>query len=215
MKLMERDLMILRELDRWRFALSRQIRLLCGFPIQRTCDRRLKLLIDNGYVERKHILYGVPALYFPAHKGKMLIGVSGRADKIKVDQIAHDIAVVDTAIYIHLQRKVKLKRITTEKELHKKDGFGTRKHQPDFTYRASDKNYAVEVELTAKSKERLEKNLQENFMAYDKQKWIVPRNQTKIRKVLKDNEAAYPNVEVLSLERIIDFVKNAGNKQES
>jgi hypothetical protein len=47
-------------------------------------------------------------------------------------------------------------------------------------------------------------------MAYEKQMWIVPNSQTKIRKVLKDNETAFPNLEIISLETITNFVKQAG-----
>jgi hypothetical protein len=195
--------------------LSRQVRLLCDFPSQRTTDRRLKFLIDSGYVERKHILYGIPALYYPTHKGKKLIGTSGRIDKIKIDQITHDIAVVDTVIRYHLERGVELASITSEKELHKRSGFGTRQHQPDFIYKDCNGTYCFEIELTPKSKDRMLKIMSDNFMAYDKQMWIVPKGQTKIRKVLKDNETAYPNIEVLALEIMTDFVKQAGGKSEN
>ncbi|MDR2558255.1 MAG: replication-relaxation family protein [Oscillospiraceae bacterium] len=212
MRLVERDYTILRELERWRFALSRQIRLLCGFPSQRTCDRRLKLLIENGYIDRKHILYGVPSLYTTTHKGRQLIGISGKSDKIKVEQITHDIAVVDTVIYFHFDYGVKLDKIITEKELHKQDGFGTRKHQPDFVriFDVGDTKHCIEVELTAKSKERMLKIMQDNFENYYIQFWVVPRSQSKIRTILEENANTYPNIEVIALETIADFVKKAG-----
>jgi hypothetical protein len=68
-------------------------------------------LIENGYIDRKHILYGVPSLYTTTHKGRQLIGISGKSDKIKVEQITHDIAVVDTVIYFHFDYGVKLSPI--------------------------------------------------------------------------------------------------------
>jgi hypothetical protein len=207
---MERDYTVLRELDRWRFALSRQIRLLCGFPSQRTCDRRLKFLIDNKYVERKYILYGTPGLYTATHKGRMLIGASRKPDKIRVEQITHDIAVVDTAIYFNQKRCIELSRITTEKELHRLGGFGVRKHRPDFVYRAGGKMYCVEIELTPKNKDRMLKILGDNFTEYERQLWIVPRGQVKIRTVLEENMTTFPNIEVIALERITEFVKQDG-----
>ena len=213
MKMMDRDLAVLRELDRWRFALSRQLRFLGGFPSQRTCDRRLKFLIDGKYIERKHILYGVPGLYTVTHRGRMLIGSSGRAEKIKVDRIMHDISIIDTVIYFHLKLGIPLANITSDKVLHRNDGFGVRKHRPDFIYKINNKVFAVEIELTPKAKERMLKVLQKNFMAYDKQTWVVPNAGTKIRRVLQDNISTYPNIEVLSLEQVNEFVKQLGEKK--
>jgi hypothetical protein len=209
MRLVERDFVVLRELDRWRFALSRQIRLLGGFPSQRTCDRRLKLLIEAEYIERKHVLYGVPALYFVSHKGKVLISASPKPDKFKVDQIVHDIAVVDAAIFFNLRYGVPLTAITTEKELHQRDGFGTRKHRPDFLFSVNNKTYCVEVELTPKAKDRQFKNLQDGFMNYDGQLWVVPKNQIKIRQLLKEQSNTYPNIEIFMLEDVVDYVKQS------
>jgi hypothetical protein len=65
------------------------------------------------------------------------------------------------------------------------------------------------VELTPKSKDRTEKNLDDNFRIYDKQKWVVPNNQTKIHAMLNSNSSAYPNVEVVSLESVESVVKSA------
>ena len=210
MRLVERDLAVIQELTRWRFVLGRQIRLLCGFTSQRTCDRRLRVLVESGYIDRRHVLYGVPGMYSTTHKGKKLVGASVKPDKIKVDQIIHDIAVMDTVIYFHLKVGIALTSISTEKELHKSDGFGIRKHQPDFTFVHEDKIYCVEVELTLKAKERMLKILDDNFTAYDYQKWIVPNTQTKIKRILQNNFSAYPNIQILSLEEVTDYVKQRG-----
>lgn len=207
MRLVDRDLMALRELDRWRFCLSRHLRFICGFSSQRTCDRRLRILIDAGYIDRRHVLYGAPALYFATHKGKSLINISPKPDKFKVDQITHDIAVLDTAVYFLLHNNLPLSAITTEKELHQQDGFGNRKHKPDFMFRQDNQSFAVEVELTPKAKDRLTKNVQENFMEYDSQQWVVPEMQIKIRRILESNSETYPGVEILSLEEVTAFVK--------
>jgi DNA-binding Lrp family transcriptional regulator len=62
LRIMERDKKVMREIDRWRVCLGRHIRELAGFTGERACDRRLRKLIEAGYIERKHILYGVPAI---------------------------------------------------------------------------------------------------------------------------------------------------------
>lgn len=207
MRLVERDLAVLRELDRWRFCLSRHLRFLCEFSSQRTCDRRLRLLIDAGYVDRRHVLYGVPSLYFVTHKGKTLINASLKPDKFKVEQIVHDIAVLDTAIYFQLRQGVALSDVLTEKELHQQDGFGTRQHKPDFVFTQGGQRFAVEVELTPKAKPRLLKNIQENFMTYDGQRWIVPAAQAKITQMLESSAAIYPGIEILQLEEVTEHGK--------
>ena len=131
-RIVERDKKIMREIDRWRVCLGRHIRELAGFSGQRACDRRLRKLIEAGYIERKHILYGVPAIYSVTKMGKKLAGIEPSNSKLKIEQIGHDITVLDTAIYLHKGIGILFEDITTEKELHSQDGFGIRKHRPDF-----------------------------------------------------------------------------------
>ena len=211
MKLVDRDYMVLRELDRWRFLLGRQIWLLCGFSSKRTCDRRLKTLKEAGYIEQEYKLYGVPRFNTVSRSGKSLIGASLKPDKVRLEQIYHDIAVVDTAIYFHLKEGVPLGSISSEKSLHRLDGFDTpRRHQPDFVFKQEQKIHAIEVELNAKAKNRMMKILSDNYTAYETQKWVVPNDGSKIRRILKEKESSYPNIEVLSLEEITEYVKHVG-----
>jgi hypothetical protein len=91
-----------------------------------------------------------------------------------VEQIPHDIAVLDTAIYFHKVKSVAYADMTTEKQLHSMDGFGVRKHRPDFIIHRNGKTYCIEVELSLKAKARLEAIIQANFMDYDHQIWVVP-----------------------------------------
>ena len=63
MRVEERDMLILREVERWRVCGSRHIKFLAGFTGQRATDRRLKILIEAEYLERKKYLYGVPSIY--------------------------------------------------------------------------------------------------------------------------------------------------------
>ena len=61
---MERDYIILNMIYRFGFCFGRHVAFLANFPSARTCDRRLKLLVDNGYLFRKKVLYGLPYLYY-------------------------------------------------------------------------------------------------------------------------------------------------------
>ena len=205
MKVVERDKLILREVERWRVCGSRHIRFLAGFSGQRATDRRLKLLIEAEYLERRKYLYGVPSIYFVTSKGKKLIQSNARPEKVKVEQIVHDMTVLDSAIYFMQKENLSLQDITTEKQLHQSDGFGIRKHRPDFIFTKNDETTCVEVEMTQKSKTRLFNIIKDNFMDYDNQIWIVPDSQTVIYQTLKENQKFYTNIHIMSLKEITDY----------
>lgn len=206
-RLTERDELILREVDRWRACGSRHIRFLANCSGQRATDRRLKILIEAGYLERKKILYGVPSIYFVTSKGKKLIQSNARPDKVKIEQIVHDMTVLDTAIYFMNKENLSLNSIITEKQLHQSDGFGIRKHRPDFVFTKDEQTNCVEVELTKKANNRLLNIIKDNFMEYDTQIWVVPDYQTAILNVLNNNQRYYTNIEILSLQKITDYMK--------
>ena len=205
--LVERDYRILGEIERWRFCLGRHIKLLASFEGQRACDRRLKALIDAGYIDRKKILYGIPSIYFLTHKGKMLIGANKRQDKIRVERIPHDIAVIETAIYFILKNNVLLDEIMTEKQIFSMLGFGERKHCPDFVIDKDGKKNCVEIEISLKAKARFEKIAEENYLGYDTQIWVVAKTGYKIKKMLNDLSKKYQNIEIIDLEGVQEFVR--------
>ena len=207
-RLVERDYEMMREIERWRCVLGRQVRLLAGFSGQRACDRRLKLLIESGYIERKRFLYGVPSLYFLTYSGKKLLGVSLKKESVKLEQILHDIHVLDCVIYFIYKHKIELNNIQSEKQLHQLDGFSNRNHRPDFTFKKEDKIFCVEVELTLKAKGRFEKNIKDNFLNYDYQTWVVPNSKVKIRQILDNQSSKYPNIEIIELEEVSSYVKS-------
>ena len=93
LELQDRDWKILRLVHRFRFCLGRHIKVLCGFDGARATDRRLKMLFEAGYLDRKKYLYGIPYMYTLSHKGRILLGVNKREDKIRVDRITHDIYI--------------------------------------------------------------------------------------------------------------------------
>ena len=205
MVLTERDYAILREVNRFRFCLGRHIKSLVGFNGVRACDRRLSKLVEASYIARKKVLYGVPSLYVLTNKGKIVIGAVKRQDKIRVEQIAHDITVLDAIIYFISKYKIPLSKIVSEKELHKADGFGTRRHQPDFVFYRDDKSFCVEVELSLKAKARLIKNIEQNFLSYDNQIWIVPQKESKVIELIEQSKVKYDGIEIVSCESVVDI----------
>ena len=206
LKLQERDWEILRLVHRFRFCLGRHVRVLCSFSGARASDRRLKLLVEAGYLTREKYLYGIPYLYTLSHKGRLLLGVNKREDKIRVDRIAHDIYVIEAIIYYVLKHGVSLVDIESEKELHIKDGFGIRKHQPDFVVNGAGGRIAVEVELSPKPKARMEENIRENYLKYDKQVWVT--NNSKVKSLLQGFSGEYSNMEALRLEEVLAYVQH-------
>ena len=131
-RLTERDNKIIKEIERWRICQGRHIKELAGFGNQRTCDKRLQKLIGAEIITRKKILYGVAGIYSNTNKARNIAGIATGESKIKVEQIGHDIAVLDAAIYINKKFGIPFEAMITEKELHSLDGFGVRRHRPDF-----------------------------------------------------------------------------------
>jgi len=220
--ILDRDRRIIREIDRWRVCLGRHIKELGGFSGQRACDRRLRKLVQAGYISKERILYGVAGIYSITTKGAKLEGMGNskskvrKKRKIRVDQIMHDIAVVDTAIYLSKRFEIPYGSMRTELELHRLDGFGIRKHRPDFVYKHGGKTICVEIELALKSKSRFEANISDNFMAYDKQIWVVPDLECKIARTLENSKVKYTNIEILELNQIKgtkEIDKEYGNNQ--
>ena len=206
MNLTDRDELLLRLVHRFKFCLGRHIRVLAGFSGQRATDRRLRALVDAGYLGRKKYLYGVPYLYTLTHKGRILLGVNKREDKIRLERVTHDIYVLDVVIYFVEKYNILINDIESEKELHIKDGFGGRKHQPDFAFASQERTYAIEIELNAnKINERLEKNIRDNYMNYDKQIWITNNNKTFA--IIKGFTSEYSNIEIIKLEEVLSHVR--------
>jgi len=200
MLIVERDYEILRLVYRFKFCLGRHIIKLSGFTGARACDRRLKALTDGGYLARKKYLYGLPYLYTVTHKGRILIGANKRENKIRLEQINHDVRVLDALIYFKASYGFSLSDMESERELHIKDGFGTRKHHPDFIFMYQDMKHAVEIELTLKAKMNLEKNIRDNYLNYDKQIWITGDNM--ILGLLQYFAEEYANMEIIPIEKL-------------
>jgi len=210
LELQERDINILRLVYRFRFCLGRHIRVLCGFNGARACDRRLKMLLDAGFLERKKILYGVPYLYLLTHKGRMILGANKRSDTLRIERITHDIHVLDSVIYFVLKSGITLDDVIAEKELHTKDGFGSRRHYPDFLVNTNDGQIAVEIETALKSKDRLEKNISENYLAYESQVWIIGEI-PKIFDLITSFSEEYSNIRIIKLKEVMEYVSVGGD----
>ena len=205
MELTGRDLLVLELVHKFNFCLGRHINILAGFTGMRATDRRLKLLVEKKYLSRRKYLYGVPYLYTLTHKGRMLLGVNKRDVKVRVERITHDIYVLDTLIFFIKKLGISLENIESEKELHIKDGFGARKHHPDFIAEINNERYAVEVELNLKTKNRLEANVRGNYLNFDYQVWVI--NDNKVLSAIRKLQNEYPNIKIIRLEEVLQHVR--------
>lgn len=183
--------------------MARHIQFLAYFDGVRACDRRLKILVDNGYLNRKKIIYGIPYLYYLSKNGMRLIHVKVKDENIRIDQIHHDITTLDCLKGLVDKYNFHLDNMTTERELHINDGFGVRKHHPDLVFKKDDETYAIEVELNVKAKNRILKNIEDNYLNYDYQIWVVPLSQVKIKHILTESLNKYDNIEVVTLESLL------------
>lgn len=205
MKLVLRDYILMQTISKWRFLLGRQIRILAGFPSQRTVDRRIKILKEAGYIKGAYKLYGVPALYFATNKAKTVFNLDFVTTDVKVARVIHDIAVVDTAIYF--MKNLNAVDVKSEREFRHESGFKRDGHYPDFICKIGNSTYAVEIELTLKNKAVFEKNIKNNYLDYDNQVWVVPKDKVKIWNILDDSKNTYSNLFVISLEEVTSYVK--------
>lgn len=206
-RLTERDIYIIKSIQKWRFLLSRQIRVLCGFTGQRACDRRLRKLIESGYIERKYMIVGLPRLYMVTRKAVQAFGLTYYTPNIRIEQVRHDTFVIDTAIYL-IHKGIDSASIITERELKHEAGFGsTNKHFPDFVYTKDNQSFCVEIELSAKKLTTLERNMKNNYKAFDFQLWFVPNDRPKVVANVKSIGKKY-GVEIIALEKAVNYVRN-------
>jgi hypothetical protein len=197
MVLNDRDMLILQNIARWRIVLGRHLKELSGFSGERACERRLKLLFDNKLIERQKYLYGVSYVYSLTHKSRVLLGLNPNKTRVRLDEMRHDILVLDTVIKLMETLGLKTTDFKSEKEMQTEKGFGSREHRPDFIYIQNDKKIACEIETSVKAKSKLEKNVMDNFLYYARQIWFLEREgDKKIAMNLEALQTSYPNLEI-------------------
>lgn len=178
----------------------------------RSCDRRIKVLIDEGYLTRQRYIYGVAGLLAITEKARVDFDIGLPVSEPRLDQIIHDIAVTDTVIYMTNVFNIPLHNIVSEKEMRNKDGFTTRAHKADFIINQGKRTFCVEVELSTKSKNRLMNNIKQNYMSYSGQIWTVPQGKIKIRDILTEANKIYSNIKIIDMEVIDDYIRQTRGK---
>lgn len=205
--LQERDKLILQQVTKYRFLLSRQIKILCNFTGQRSCDRRTRKLIDEGLLEKKHYIYGVPALYMTTEKAKRICDLRYITKSIRIEHIIHDVLAIDTAIYLMGDRGVHNNEIISERQIKNSLGFGKQQHVPDLVFELNKNKYCVEIELNVKEFNKLKKNVLANYKDYYRQIWFIDTSKNKLVENLNKLKARYHNIEIVDIEKVKAYVK--------
>ncbi len=201
--LQERDYIIFQKITKYRFLLARQVKILCDFVSQRTTNRRLKKLCDVGYLKKVYLLYGYPPIYSVTQKAKRAFNLEYITKSIRIEQLEHEIAVIDTSIYFQHVKNINEQKIQTERQAKHLSGFSKAKHRPDLTF----DRVCIEIELNMKRDTLFEKNVKDNFKNFDKQIWVVPSTKKAVLHRLDKLRKRYPNIEVLFLEEVQTYVK--------
>lgn len=196
----DRDIEILKNVSKYKFLLGRQIQTIGNFTSERACNKRLKKLIDNGFLQRKRVLYGLPALYYLTIKAKIVPEVRYYKYSLNPAEINHDIAVVDTMIYFCRHLGLAPSDFISESQLHSLDGFSNKKHRPDLVFTKEDKKCCIEVEFSEKAKARFKNNISDNFHNFDVQYWVVPKEAHKVKEMIKIEN--FPTSHILEWEVI-------------
>lgn len=125
-----------------------------------TAYARLRKLISSGLLLHEYHLHGQPGIYRVTREGARLTGEEMLPRKeVRLSNLHHDAMVVSVILSLHLKHQC---QVITERELRRNAGFmlrGHKVHFPDGALILADKKVALEVELTAKSKKRLERIL--------------------------------------------------------
>jgi hypothetical protein len=138
----------------------------------RNCYRRLRGLVELGMLEHERVLHARPGVYTATTDGLYAAGLRLPRARIDLRTYAHDVAAVWVAVA--LEREFGPDAVVTERELRSHDNGGrvdrpryavrlgaqrTRRglHFPDLAVEREGANpIAVEVELTAKGRTRLD-----------------------------------------------------------
>lgn len=153
MQITERDIEILRWINRMRFATAKQVGIRFGIGIWYTYKRLRKLDVE-GYLVHVRPLRDAPGVWLCTEAGARMSGTGLWAPprKINIATFRHDLGVIDLSIELE-KRGVWL----SERELRR--GGDYRKKVPDGVLLMEGRRIACELELTRKSVRSMDRNL--------------------------------------------------------
>lgn len=202
MRLTQRDILLFEWINGHGFVKADQI--MRFLKVKKTTGyRRIKKLVDNGYIERKNILHGAGAVHLITKKAQNAAGDDLSILKnISLGGFVHDLRLVDLSL--DLQEKYNCDFIS-ERRLRfwgGLGGVGIEGHIPDGVLEFSDKKkWAIELELSVKAASRL-KNIMSGYAGnfdYEEVYYFVSKQVVKnaVEKAISASGAAHIKIELL------------------
>lgn len=159
MKLTERDIGILKFINEFGFSEMPQIERRFGLKKPRSYQL-LTRLVEEGYVKHERVFHGRHGIYRLSRKGAKLTHLPPLA-RVPLANYKHDITLME--VYLRLREQYPEASWISERELKRDkyfDGVGKFGHLSDGLLVFKDgKRIAVEVELSLKSRNRVEQIL--------------------------------------------------------
>lgn len=151
-----RDSEIITFLARHKFSTAHQIAIYASMS-EKAAYRRLKKLVDAGYLMHRRLFIQEPGVYYPTQAGLDAAGCSISPRRgIALGTYHHDLEIITIALKFY----AKGYEIETEKEIIAKQNrgigkYGRHERVPDLVLRKNNEKIAVEYEKAVKSPGRM------------------------------------------------------------
>lgn len=203
MRITERDIIVLKALDKFRVLDILTIQKLCNFTSYKICSRRMNILLQSGYLKyyqetvssKRYYLLTQKAMNFlygrqerRSYKGTTYIRQK-KPPKFRKNTLLHEITVANSLYYIlKCNDELSMFDFLTERELQMTKDYDRKKKEHLCDLFCEKYRVKIEVELTLKNKKDLLLNFYSNTANYV-QIWIVGNNQiyNRLKKLKEEN----------------------------
>lgn len=202
MQITKRDVEILKFINECGYCITPHLERKFGIKNWRVYQL-MKRLVKAGFVRQVRIFHGKPNIYYLTREGAKFTDLPAM-ERVNTSVYEHHIKLIDVAL--RLRELYPLAGWRSERHLiHDKffAGLGVKGHIADgLLVRGEDNQIAIEVELTVKNKQRLERI----FRSYLKQ-WLITEVwyfcSPEVISVLKGMTEKNPIIKVHSLEELL------------
>lgn len=158
MRLTERDILLFKWINGHGFVTADQINRFLKVA-KTTGYRRIKKLVDHGYIQKEKILHGAGAVHYITKQAKAASGDDlSILQNISLGGYVHDLSLVNLALDLSEKYEV---NFVPERRLRFWRGLGSvgvEGHIPDGVLEFNEKKkWAIELELSVKAASRLKK----------------------------------------------------------
>lgn len=205
-QLTERDDLVLKFLFKYGVLSTRAIAILCKYTSVPYAYKRLVNLRKNSYV----------CSWYSNNFRTVLFG-SGKNSLYDSEydffnpKLLHEYLVGETLAYLIYSNVSELPNIQTEKEYYFLNGESKLSFVPDITL--VDKNVAIEIELTRKSRSRIVRKLKYYAREYNHQFWILNKDDNQIRNIINETikKDFINNITIIDMSDIVSFLQKQDN----